>query len=171
MPQKGIDECVHLANETGVEMVIAGEDTFIEQVEFSHHIMRACADNENTKYRGTVTEQQKQELLGNAKCLVLLPQPPYEEVFGLAAVEAFACGTPVIAMKNSGLGEVVETVQGWGTVNNLHEAKQCVEQLENGEVDGIEPEELRSEAQEYFSKEAMTDIYLERCEEALQQPW
>lgn len=56
-------------------------------------------------YLGFKSPEEVQELLAQAQFLVA-PSTCYE-TFGLAALEAFACGTPVIASGHGGLGELV----------------------------------------------------------------
>jgi glycosyltransferase involved in cell wall biosynthesis len=46
------------------------------------------------------------QLLGEAQFLVA-PSTCYE-TFGLVAIESFSCGTPVIASRHGGLGEIVQ---------------------------------------------------------------
>jgi glycosyltransferase involved in cell wall biosynthesis len=55
---------------------------------------------------GFKTPQEVAHLLGEARFLVA-PSTCYE-TFGLVAIEAFACGTPVIASRHGGLGEIVQ---------------------------------------------------------------
>ncbi len=57
-------------------------------------------------YIGFKTPQEVEQLLGGAQFLVA-PSTCYE-TFGLVAIEAFAGGTPVIASRHGGLGEIVE---------------------------------------------------------------
>lgn len=56
-------------------------------------------------YIGFKSPEEVQTLLHGAQFLVA-PSTCYE-TFGLAALEAFACGTPVIASRHGGLGELV----------------------------------------------------------------
>jgi glycosyltransferase involved in cell wall biosynthesis len=49
---------------------------------------------------------QLRDMLGTAQFLIA-PSTCYE-TFGLAALEAFSCGTPVIASRHGGLGELVK---------------------------------------------------------------
>jgi glycosyltransferase involved in cell wall biosynthesis len=57
-------------------------------------------------YLGPKTSSQVLELLHGAQFLVA-PSTCYE-TFGLVAIEAFACGTPVIASRHGGLGELID---------------------------------------------------------------
>jgi glycosyltransferase involved in cell wall biosynthesis len=59
----------------------------------------------NDCYLGYKTPEQVQELLQACQFLVA-PSTCYE-TFGLVAIEAFACGTPVIASRHGGLGELI----------------------------------------------------------------
>ncbi|MES2537314.1 MAG: glycosyltransferase family 4 protein [Pseudomonadota bacterium] len=57
-------------------------------------------------YLGPKSSAQVMQLLAGAQYLVA-PSRCYE-TFGLVVIEAFACGTPVIASRHGGLGELVE---------------------------------------------------------------
>jgi glycosyltransferase involved in cell wall biosynthesis len=59
-----------------------------------------------TDFRGTVTREEKRELLAGAW---LYLQPSSYEGFGLAVAEALACGTPVVACDGGALRETVGT--------------------------------------------------------------
>jgi glycosyltransferase involved in cell wall biosynthesis len=70
-------------------------------------------------YRGYVTDDERARLVRGARALLL---PSWDEGFGLPALEAMACGVPVIASNRGALPEVVDAagiildaadVDGW----------------------------------------------------------
>jgi len=171
MPAKGILECIDLADHLGIPFKIVGEDTFVDDPGYVVEVMRRCSESPNAEYIGSVDQAEKVDLLRNARAVVLLPQRPYKEVFGLAAVEAMAAGTPVLATDNCGLGEVVRTVQQTGTYRDLDILAADLERVVAGSGRFPAPAALREGVVEHFSQERMADIYLERGQEALDGGW
>lgn len=61
--------------------------------------------NKNIEFLGEIADiRTKNAILGNARAMI----HPQEEDFGIAAVEAMACGTPVIAYGRGGARETVK---------------------------------------------------------------
>src|SRR6185312_12503833 len=77
------------------------------------------------EYLGEVDERAKAELLGGA--LALLFPIDWPEPFGLAMIEAMACGTPVIAFARGSVPEVVDPGVTGYIVTSIEEAVACVE--------------------------------------------
>jgi glycosyltransferase involved in cell wall biosynthesis len=171
MPEKGILQCIDAAEQLGVHFKVVGEDKFVDDPGYVVEVMRRCGQSPYAEYVGRVDQAEKVELLQGARGLVLLPQSPYKEVFGLAAVEAMAAGTPVLATDNSGLGEVVRTAQGRGTYRDLDVMAADLERVALGSHRFPDPEALRAGVEEHFSTGAMADVYLERGQEALDGGW
>ncbi len=101
---KGIDIAVKAAYELGVNLTIAGEiresdRPFLDKEVFSH------VDGERIKFIGEVGHEKKNRLFSEAEG-VLFPSR-WNEAFGLVMIEALACGTPVIALNNGAVSEVL----------------------------------------------------------------
>jgi glycosyltransferase involved in cell wall biosynthesis len=94
-PHKRIDLAIDAFNELGLPLKIVGDGP---QKVFLQKKARA-----NIEFLGRISEQEKVRLMSN--CLALLY--PQEEDFGITAIEAQACGRPVIAYAKGGVLETV----------------------------------------------------------------
>ncbi|MEQ1764110.1 MAG: glycosyltransferase family 1 protein [Pyrinomonadaceae bacterium] len=93
------------------------------------HLKRQVSDlrlDANVIFTGFVPDDDLVVLYNAAKALVF---PSFEEGFGLPAIEAMSCGTPVIASDNSSLPEVV------GTAGRLFDPYD--EQSMTGAIDAV----------------------------------
>ncbi|MBD8499122.1 glycosyltransferase [Paenibacillus arenosi] len=100
---KGVLKAIEVAEKTGKRLIIAGPVN--SQLFFKQEIKPRIARNPNIHYVGAVQGRQKQNLLKHAEC-VLFPTL-MEEAFGLVMIEALACGTPVLALNNGSVSEVL----------------------------------------------------------------
>jgi N-acetyl-alpha-D-glucosaminyl L-malate synthase BshA len=96
----------------------------------------------------------------NAADLFLIPSQ--SESFGLAALEAMACGVPVIASSVGGLPELVrhnETgfIAEIGDINRM--AKYCIDLLSNEKKRLLFSENSRERAVELFDKSIIVPMY------------
>lgn len=99
---KGPDLAIAVARRVGRPLTLAGvvtDDRF-----FADRIEPELGDG--VRYAGVLDHAAKCELLAEAAC-TLMPSR-WEEPFGLVALESQACGTPVVALSNGGLPEVIE---------------------------------------------------------------
>lgn len=113
---KGPDIAVAVAAQLGLPLTLAGP--VIDRELFEQKIQPYLSDQ--IRYAGVANHAQKDKLLGQAGCALL----PFRgaEGFGLVTVEAMACGTPVVALSNGALPEIVEP----GVTGYL---ASCVEEL------------------------------------------
>src|SRR5205085_11566134 len=98
------------------------------------------------------TFPQKLELLQQARA-VLIPSL-IDETSSLVAMEAMACGTPVIAFRRGALAHIVQHGITGFLVDSPEQMAQAVENLAN-----IDPITCRRYAEQFCSSERMADGY------------
>jgi glycosyltransferase involved in cell wall biosynthesis len=106
VPRKGIEDAIEAAKKGGFELKVAGGAAVIP--EEKEYVEKNVMPNFSDKIVnvGSPNEDERNKLYQNAKALIF---PTHiEEMFGLVAAEAMACGTPVIAYNGGSLSEVVE---------------------------------------------------------------
>lgn len=114
--------------------------------------------DERRRYRGSINFTQKRRLLGSAKALLVPSLVP--ETSSLVAMEALACGTPVIAFRIGALPEIIEDGRTGFLVDDADEMAAAIEV-----IDELNPADCRAAAEARFSVERMTRKYLATYEE------
>jgi glycosyltransferase involved in cell wall biosynthesis len=111
-------------------------------------------------YVGAVRGRGKLELLASAKALLCPIE--WDEPFGVAVVEAMACGTPVIAYRRGAMAELVDDgVTGFLVDDEVSFAAAL------DDVDRLNSRHCRERAVAHFSVEAMTRRYVALYEHVL----
>lgn len=147
MPTKGIHHFVNLCEKDFIFGDIAGDDsTLVQDQNYVAHIKERCAGSAYLTYHGLVDDTKRVDLLKNAKCLVCFKDGGYEEVFGLMAVEALSCGTPVVAMRSWGFEDIIEHGKSGFIVDRIEEVPSFI-----AKVKEISPDDCRARAK-YFSR-------------------
>jgi|RhiMetdeSRZDD1v2_1073273.scaffolds.fasta_scaffold539915_1 glycosyltransferase involved in cell wall biosynthesis len=118
-PEKRPDRAIHIARALGVPLKIAAKVDRADEVYF-REVIEPMLEGPGVEYIGEISEQQKSEFLGEA--LALLFPGNWPEPFGLAMIEAMACGTPVLAFRCGSVPEVVEDGMTGAIVDNVDEA-------------------------------------------------
>ena len=95
VPYKRIDIAIKACKLSGNKLRIVGDGPDLNR-------LRQLADS-NIEFLGPITNDAVRELYRSSKAMLL----PGEEEFGIASVEAQACGCPVIALKRGGACETI----------------------------------------------------------------
>ncbi|MEC0182820.1 glycosyltransferase family 4 protein [Paenibacillus peoriae] len=156
---KGVLQAIQVAERTGKRLLIAGPVR--APVFFRQEIQKRIQRNPKISYVGAVGGQQKQQLLKHAEC-VLFPIL-WEEPFGLVMVEAMACGTPVLALKN---GSVPEVLSGFPQLI-CQSVDQMVRKAQQKNYPS--PAQLRKYVTQRFTNKQMTDSYLKLYRQIIRQ--
>jgi hypothetical protein len=156
---------VEVAKKLNMGLDIVG-GTFVQDAQYLEHIRSMC-DGIRIKFYPDAPHQVKVKLMQNAKCL-LFPSA-MGEPFGLVACESMATGTPVVALNDGAIEEVVreggiicdvfdKQITSKGAVYNIKGNPLEALMQAVGKADSIKPEDCRRNA-ERFSREAMGSAY------------
>lgn len=113
-------------------------------------------DSQWVKYHGLVGESEKNQILPRTKAL--LYPTNWDEPFGLAVLEALACGTPVIASSNGAMPELITPEVGF-ICKTYSEMLQATDKISH-----ILPETCRNHVRQQFSAARMATDYLKLYE-------
>jgi glycosyltransferase involved in cell wall biosynthesis len=106
------------------------------------------------RWIGPVVGPAKRRLLAAARCLLAPSLAP--ETSSLVAREALAAGTPVVALRNGALVEVVEPGRTGLLVDRVDKLANAIRDAER-----LDPEDCRRSARDRFSAARMVGQYLE----------
>jgi glycosyltransferase involved in cell wall biosynthesis len=122
--------------------------------------VRPFEDGERIRWVGTVGGAAKSELIGRSRA-VLMPIS-WEEPGATAAIEALACGTPVIATRRGALPEIIEHGHNGFLADDESQFARLLPRA--GEID---PAACRRSVEERFSSGVMAEGYLRLYREVL----
>jgi glycosyltransferase involved in cell wall biosynthesis len=160
-PQKGPIEAIQVAKATGRKLIMAARVGVENKAYYEEHVV-PLIDGEQIVFLGEVEMAGKNELLRGAKAL-LFPIA-WEEPFGLAVVEAMACGTPVIALNKGSMSELIEDGKNGYLCNNIEEMVQAVER-----ADRLDRAYCRRYVEKNFTVAKMTKDYLKIYDKVIKQ--
>jgi glycosyltransferase involved in cell wall biosynthesis len=153
-PEKGFHHALAAARAADMPLFLGGE--VFAYPEHESYFAREIAPGLDRQrcYLGPVGFARKRRLLNAARC-VLVPSL-VAETGSLVAMEALACGTPVIAFPNGALADVVED----GVTGYLVEDEEgmAAAMLRAGDID---PQACRQAARTRFAAAHMTQRYLD----------
>ena len=105
------------------------------------------------EFIGEIDDRRKIKFLGEARALLFPIDWP--EPFGLAMIEAMACGTPVLAFRNGAVAEVIDDGVTGYVVDTLEEA---IDMLQS--VLALDRARVRQRFEDRFTVARMAQDYL-----------
>ena len=150
---KGFHHSIETARRLGRRLIMAG----VLQAPYRRYfreMVEPYVDGDQIVYEGEVTMERKRELFANASAFLFPITWP--EPFGLVMIEALACGTPVVAMRQGSVPEVVDD-GATGFVVDPDDLDAFVAAV--GKVDQIDPTACRRAVEERFTVERMVADY------------
>jgi glycosyltransferase involved in cell wall biosynthesis len=158
-PEKRVDRAIQIALEAGMPLKIAAKVDRVDREYYKCKIKPLLA-NPNIEYIGEITENQKADFLGNAYAHLFPIDWP--EPFGLAMIEAMACGTPTIAFNCGSVPEVITHGVSGLIVDNIREAVDAVV-----EISTLSRLDCRREFETRFTASRMARDYVKLYEAML----
>lgn len=125
-PEKRVDRAIEIAKRTGMLLKIAAKVDKADKRYFKR-VIEPLLDDSFVEWVGEITDEQKEDFLGNAYALLFPIDWP--EPFGLVMIEAMACGTPVIAYDDGSVPEVLEEGRTGFIVTKLQDATEAVDRV------------------------------------------
>lgn len=149
-PDKGTAVAIEIARAAGRPLVICGpvQDQAYFDSQVAPHV-----DGSAVRYLGSIGPAERARVLGGAS--VLLHPIGFDEPFGLAVVEAMACGTPVVAYNRGSMPEVIDEGLTGFLAADVSSAAAAV-----AAAAGMDRAEVRERAVARFGVERMVAQYL-----------
>jgi len=147
-PEKALEDAVAAAQATGTPLKILGK---IQDPEYWQRI-QADYPNAPMQYLGFLPTAQMQQIL--RQCRALLITSRWVEAFGNVAIEALACGVPVIAYRRGGPAEIVRDGET-GYLVEPDSVPGLIAAIER--IDAIDRRTCRQQAETEYSLAALGD--------------
>lgn len=153
-PEKNQHVALQAGRRAGLPVLLAGQVFPYEaHRRYFREQVLPLLDGER-RFVGPLDFTRKRRLLAGAQCLLLPTLAP--ETSSLVAMEAIACGTPVVAFRSGALPEIVEHGVTGLLVQDAREMADAIEACAR-----IDPEHCRAIARDRFPLERMTRKYLD----------
>jgi glycosyltransferase involved in cell wall biosynthesis len=169
-PEKGLDTAVRVAQRVHLPLKIAArmplpfrnDANARTDWDYYENVVQPLLQGSHVELIGQVGGQEKDEFLGNAQALLFPIRWP--EPLGLVMPEALACGTPVLALREGSVPEVLEE----GVTGFIRDDEDgLVEAV--GRLGEIDRARCRAEAARRFSPAVMADSYEQVYHRLIQQ--
>ena len=118
-PEKRPDRAIRIARTAAIPLKIAAKVDKVDE-DYFHNDILPLIDGPDVEFIGEINELDKTKFLGEAGALLFPVDWP--EPFGLAMIEAMACGTPVLAFRCGSVPEVIDDGATGKVVDSEEEA-------------------------------------------------
>jgi glycosyltransferase involved in cell wall biosynthesis len=153
-PEKAFHIAIDAAEGAGVALLVAGR-VFPYPEHVAYFAARIAPRlGKRCRYVGPVGMRRKRVLLAGARCLIV--SSVIAETSSLVAMEALACGTPVVALRGGALEDVVEHGVTGFVVDDASSMGDAIRS-----VDTIDPRACRAAAEARFDGRGTARAYLE----------
>ncbi len=160
-PEKNLHQVLDAGTRAGLPVLLGGQlFPYAEHEGYFRTELAPRLAQGHHRFLGPLSFARKRRLLGGARCLVSASLAP--ETSSLVAMEAMACGTPVIAFPSGALAELVEDGRTGFLVHTVQEMAEAI--LAAPQID---PEACRESARQRFSVEAMVARYLDAYDQLM----
>ncbi len=152
-PEKRVDRAIEIAVACGVPLRIAAKVDAVDRAYFESQI-KPLLGHPLVQFIGEIEEGQKGAFLGQARALLFPIDWP--EPFGMVMIEAFACGTPVVAYAGGSVNEVMEHGVTGFVVSDQAEAVAAARNIGN-----IDRQRCRRVFEQRYTARTMADRYVD----------
>jgi glycosyltransferase involved in cell wall biosynthesis len=152
-PEKRVDIAIEVARKVGIPLKIAAKVDPVDK-EYFEELIKPMLSPPDIEHIGEISEDEKSDFMGNA--IALLFTIDWPEPFGLAMIESFACGAPVITRPCGSVPEIVADGRTGYIASSVDELVDAVKR-----VDRLSRAECRAEFEARFTTVHMAARYEE----------
>lgn len=167
---KGPDIAIEACKRAGVGLDLIGDTSITNEPALFQHC-KNMADGEQIRIIGSISRGETVWWYSQA-CALLHPNQRFREPFGLAPIEAMACGCPVIAWDHGAMRETIQKSQTGFLVDSMEKLVNDIDLVKTTKQGHYNWD--RAYCREWasqFSIQNMVLSYERLCEEALSKPW
>ncbi|MDP1809376.1 MAG: glycosyltransferase family 4 protein [Actinomycetota bacterium] len=159
-PEKGAHIAVDVANRLGRRLVLVTKMVEPAEIEYFETRVKPLLDS-NVEIMGEIDPVTKAGIFSKAACTLFPIQWP--EPFGLVMIESMATGTPVVAMRQGAVPEVIADERTGYIVDTVDEMVEAVAKAQT-----LDPRECRTYVEGRFSQDRMVDDYVAAYKQILE---
>ncbi|WP_414620533.1 glycosyltransferase family 4 protein [Calothrix sp. CCY 0018] len=149
-PEKGLEDALAVAKSTNIPLKVMGK---IQDESYWQKIQQVYS-NAPFEYLGFLSTKEMQQVVRQCQALIMTPR--WVEAFGNVAIEALACGVPVISYSRGGPASIIKH----GETGFLVEPDSVTGLIEaTKRLDRINRQTCRDTAQKVFSLEALGERF------------